>query len=641
MAVNSKNSLMRPVASKVVDEPMKDEDIMLDTTVSDDTAALPEIKMSDVEKQYYNGTSAIDPNMPYAFPEETETEYTTDTGEKISSAYGDAEDFYVAQNMNDIIDNTPSGAMSYENYLAYNGITDPRINYQKRAAAAAAAYARAGADYGRRAEALSQMGLSGSGYSEFLFGSAYGDYQSALSEAADIEASDNAELQASYRQYLADIELDGNTQVSDIYTYLLENAIGSDETALDKLRLDLSVLGYDAAAIDRAFTQFTERESIGTDNAEASDEDSITLSERETALYNMLIESGASASIIDQMRKNGYSESEIQRAQAAYDQTVNQSQLESANNVISEITADTYVLGGLSAAQLAEAYGNDSEAYKQALSALQDRNTEFYMALIDDTEGAAMAPRIAELYNADPVYGKTWEKLSAEKRGLYINDSINSAYKSGDLSKEQYDKLCVYYWASSANAAMQGTSGGATALALGNQVSKILDAKENGRISSEGVETLLDALAGEIRIKETSLRPSASAAPSDVSDGNALEMYVTIGGKTVRFKYELKDTEIKYTGKDGISYDGESPIATFDGKSYRIIGGKMITNHTDDFNEGLTEEAQAGLSIILYRAAAEGNISEQKAQTPNYKVNTPASGNSIKVPAPGASKITG
>lgn len=89
----------------------------------------------------------------------------------------------------------------YEGWLALYG-KDTDMPHREAKAAADTAYASTKAEYGTRANALHNRGLSGSGYSDYLNHAAYAERQSAFTDALRKKAETEAENKRGYLSYM-------------------------------------------------------------------------------------------------------------------------------------------------------------------------------------------------------------------------------------------------------------------------------------------------------------------------------------------------------------------------------------------------------------------------------------------------------
>jgi len=359
---------------------------------------------------------------------QTGTGQNTSDGQPISSAYGTASDFYAQISMNDIVDNTPSGAMTYAGYLAYNGITDPRVEYAQQLDAANEQYARALGTYGYAGEGLAQGNLANSGYSEYLNGVAYtqkaGAYRQALT---DYQQKVNQYGQQ-YAQYKNDLANTNTQNAAKVYTYLAELGITS-ESDLYNASQALLAQGYSQADIDAGINNWRDRNAV---SGGSEDGTSIPTS-TQTEIYNYLAKNLSNASQLEamkyQLKSNGYSDADIDAAIKNWEITNSAS----AIGKIGEITS----LAVGNAQALKQQYGSGT-AYDNALKALQEKNQElldhFFEA--EDFNDPMFYDFLAQYESDDGE--SAFDDMNDGDKVLAFRDYVKKLYQSGDISKEQY-----------------------------------------------------------------------------------------------------------------------------------------------------------------------------------------------------------
>ena len=105
-------------------------------------------------------------------------------------------------------------ATDYEGWLALYG-EDATPRYREDVADADTAYEKARAEHGKRASALYQNGLSGSGYSDYLNHTAYAARAESLSRAKERRAQTEADNQKGYVSYLADLKAEEDKETAE------------------------------------------------------------------------------------------------------------------------------------------------------------------------------------------------------------------------------------------------------------------------------------------------------------------------------------------------------------------------------------------------------------------------------------------
>lgn len=333
-------------------------------------------------------------------PASGSTGFETSDGVPIESSFRYADDFYNQIGINNILDNTPSGAMSYQGYLAYNGITDPRMTYRRNLDAAQEMYARAIGTYGASGEGLAQGNLANAGYSEYLTGLAYQQKVANTMQAQSQLRQDLAQTAMQYQQYLRDYEKSNGISVP------------GDEG-------DSS----GTASVEGGTTVLTPTQQAAYDYIRA----------------NVQTPADLPAAIIE-MRSQGLTDEDIEAGlnnwKAWYAEKIN------------EGIDGTSSLAAGNAAQLKEAYG-EGEEYDSAVERLQQRNDVIINAAIEsiisgdleseDFVNATKALRENTAYEdkkGNTLY--TWDDMNDGDKLRAFKDALTDMYKQGDISQKTY-----------------------------------------------------------------------------------------------------------------------------------------------------------------------------------------------------------
>jgi len=336
-------------------------------------------------------------------PASVETGYATSEGVPIESSFRYADDFYNQMGINNILDNTPSGAMSYQGYLAYNGITDPRINYVRALDRANEMYARSLGTYGASGESLAQGNLVGTGYSEYLNGLAYQNKANMYTAAAQQLSADQRQTAAQYQQYLRDYEK--------------ENGISVPGAAQGGTPGGVSV--ESSAAV-------------------------LTPAQQQAYDYlsgNVTLSSDIPAAIIA-MRSQGLSDADIEAALNNW----NAYRTEGINTEIDNVSS----LAAGNIAKLKEVYGEGAE-YEAAAERLRQRNDKLINSVVDsivsgnlDSEEFINATKALRENTAyEDKKGNTaynWDEMSDGDRIRAVKGALTDMYNQGDISEETYQK---------------------------------------------------------------------------------------------------------------------------------------------------------------------------------------------------------
>ena len=122
-------------------------------------------------------------------------------------------------------------ALDYGSYLASAYETDARTLYGDALDAAAKKRSLGKAGYGSSGEALSALGLSRSGYADYLGSENERAYERALDEARDAYRIEEGERARSYKEYLAGYEKQQKSKLSAGVKQMLANNFESADEA--------------------------------------------------------------------------------------------------------------------------------------------------------------------------------------------------------------------------------------------------------------------------------------------------------------------------------------------------------------------------------------------------------------------------
>lgn len=113
------------------------------------------------------------------------------------------------------VGSSSGGVMSYADYLKSYGVGSGRA-YSSAVRQANGDYYRALVSYGKNAEALNSMGLSGGGISDYGAAAAYAARQGAVSEAWSEKLESDAALELSFAQYLKEYDAELSEKESEL-----------------------------------------------------------------------------------------------------------------------------------------------------------------------------------------------------------------------------------------------------------------------------------------------------------------------------------------------------------------------------------------------------------------------------------------
>lgn len=166
-------------------------------------------------------------------------------------------DWLVTMQKNHTVENTPTNAMSYADYLLYMG-SDPAGDYKAKVEDANKTYAGAVHSHGKNKEAMVASGLAGSGYGEYLVSTAYAERARAIENAQSVAKAGMEQGKKSYADYLVDLRAENEKAA---YTGIVTGQLTGEAArkfAIDKGvtedRLDV-ILGQASSALAPTFEQ--------------------------------------------------------------------------------------------------------------------------------------------------------------------------------------------------------------------------------------------------------------------------------------------------------------------------------------------------------------------------------------------------
>lgn len=171
---------------------------------------------------------------------------------------------------------------AYQQWLKNQGV-DIQGDYAQALAQSKAAYERQLGTYGAKAENLARMGLSASGYSDYLAGQAYAQQQAANTQALE-SAQETAREQ--YAKYLSQV----NEQTADIYSSL--QSTGGKLS--DEAKKYYETLGYSPEAIAKAETLYSQYQAT-PEYAESQAKGALSAALQGTSLENIISTYGDTA----------------------------------------------------------------------------------------------------------------------------------------------------------------------------------------------------------------------------------------------------------------------------------------------------------------------------------------------------------
>ena len=157
-----------------------------------------------------------------------------------------------------------NSAESYEKWLSAYG-TDADAALGERLSDIEKSYESAKSTYGKNAERLAALGLSSSGYSDYLNGAAYAEKERAKSAAYRTAAETEAKNRRGYERYLASYRDGQDTLLKEAYKTIAASGTFDEDGAY---RRAIS-MGLDGAAAKEAAAGGPVRQPRGADAGSA------------------------------------------------------------------------------------------------------------------------------------------------------------------------------------------------------------------------------------------------------------------------------------------------------------------------------------------------------------------------------------
>ncbi len=134
-----------------------------------------------------------------------------------------------------------NSALDYPSWLANNGISSERI-YSDTVRDIEADYKRGLSEYGKRGEGLARLGLTASGYSDYINGKAYSEMQRRKSDAKDTYTENEAKNASGYASYLDGLKSTADSAYDGVIKEITQGSvINYDEAYNMAIKAGLSV----------------------------------------------------------------------------------------------------------------------------------------------------------------------------------------------------------------------------------------------------------------------------------------------------------------------------------------------------------------------------------------------------------------
>ncbi len=324
------------------------------------------------------------------------------------------------------IENTPTNAKTYADYLTYIG-QDPVGDYQAKVRQANLDYAKGLATYGQTAEKMAKSGLVGSGYGEYLTGIAYQGKQSAIGAAQrDAQAAMKQNF-ASYGDYIEGLKgTNEQTAISGIVNGLLEGDAAkayAREQGVTEDRLDF-VISQTSGAVSEAKAKKTQEQQAILANA--------------TSAVSAMVAEGQTTDAAIASLNGVYDDATLAKVKENM-------QGASATQNDAAIQGATGVTNYKAALDQQKASGAITpEKYDAQVKAGSATNLGFVNALRNDSSKTdGLSAYIDTLKTEDQTGAEVWAEMDDENKGKKLAEWVDDMHSNGVLTTEDYQK---YYY---------------------------------------------------------------------------------------------------------------------------------------------------------------------------------------------------
>lgn len=321
------------------------------------------------------------------------------------------------------IENTPTNAKTYADYLTYIG-QDPIGDYNAKVRKANLDYAKGLATYGQAAEKMAKSGMTGSGYGEYLQGLAYQGKQSAVGAAQKEAQAAMKQTFSGYGEHLEGVKgTNEQNAINGIVSGLLEGDAakayarqqGVTEDRLEQVLAQTS--GTVSAAKQQKLADATSAVTSLMGNGQSIDAAIASLN----GVYDK--------AVLDQVKAN------LQKASA-----------QQAGATINTATGVTDFKAGLD-----EQLGSGAISmtdYDMQLVEGSDKNREFFEAILSDPTNIkgmeGYIERLAKIKKDGTVKksgAEVWAEMSDNDKTKQITEWADELHASGNLTTEDYNKF--------------------------------------------------------------------------------------------------------------------------------------------------------------------------------------------------------
>lgn len=452
------------------------------------------------------------------------------------------------------IENTPTNAKTYADYLTYLG-QDPVGDYNAKVRQANLEYQKGLATYGQNAEKMAKSGLVGSGYGEYLTGIAYQGKQSAVGAAQrDAKAAIDKNY-ASYGDYIEGLK---STNEQNAINGILSGALEGDAAkeyarsqGVTEDRIDF-IVSQTATSVSQAKTK--------------------KLADATSAVSALVAEGQTVDSAIASL--NGIYDDDTLLKVKANMQGANATQNAAAINAATGVTNYKASLDQ----QLASG-AIDEDQHKAQIAAGSATNLGLVNALRNDSSKTdGLSAYIDTLKTEDQTGAEVWAEMSDDEKATKLSEWVDAMHADGTLTTADYQSYYYHDLIDSFDDTVESSKD--VVAFMGNLQTRL----ENGQISQSQYDDLVVKHKKDI----------------DTIVGGAVEFKSSVNWKQMfgTFEYTLR---VQYNqgehGAEGIDLDHDvsEPVATgtfkcaidMSGKTtgdaiaIGVMNGKLAVKHKD------------------------------------------------------------
>jgi hypothetical protein len=472
-------------------------------------------------------------------------------------------DWLVTMQKNHTVENTPTNAMSYADYLLYMG-SDPAGDYKAKVEDANKTYAGAVHSHGKNKEAMVAAGLAGSGYGEYLVSTAYAERARSIENAQSAAKAGMEQSKKSYADYLVDLRAENEKAA---YTGIVTGQLTGEAArkfAIDKGvtedRLDV-ILGQASSAIDAVVGQATQS---------ASDAEKKTLASATSDVSTIMANGGTIDAAMQQLT-GIYDDATLNTVKKNY-QSANMANAQAVVNAMKGVGG----IGELT--DMKDSKQISDEAYTAMVEQVKGNNAEYITNHVMNGDYSVLAEYAKANGLAVPTDTATADAV--------IEHMYGAGVLSNDVRQERYAKN----WINTI------TKDRGSASDLVGTMEQLQASRNEGRISHDQYVELLKAVGERAesiygKVEAPCLKHNGFDSPGEVrvsyKQGDLgmedIQIYASFSPNAVYENEITDDTEYFVEGK-GFAPIHAAYADTCKGAYFGTIGGRPVAKfvYTDD-----------------------------------------------------------